>query len=66
MARRALIAIGIKNWRAKYNPLITKKIKMITDILLTRDGEELNIGQFLVSSLKYNPKKCVLVISFDY
>ena len=66
MARRALMEIGIKNARAKYSPLITKNIKMIRDMLLTSDGAELNIGQLLVSSLKYNPKKYVLIISFNF
>lgn len=65
IARRALIAIGIKNWRAKYNPPITKKNKMNTEMLLTSDGAELNISQLLVSFLKYNPKKICFGIFFQ-
>jgi hypothetical protein len=52
MASRALMAIGIKNCLAKYSPLTTKKIKIMTKTLLESVGEELYIGQLLVIFLK--------------
>ena len=43
MVSRALMAIGIKNCLAKYNPLTIKKIKTMTKTLLESVGEELYI-----------------------
>jgi hypothetical protein len=56
MVSRVLMAIGIRNGLAKYNPLTTKKIKIMTKTLLESVGEELYIGQLLVSSLNKTQK----------
>ncbi len=52
MVSRVLMAIGIKKCLAKYKPLTTKKIKIITKTLFESVGEELYIGQLLVIFLK--------------